>query len=120
MHSSAANRVESPVIEQQTMEECDHSYSSPPQAVAIPKVSNGPDQLMKRVANAGTVREVADKDTTGKIAVEGPLNTLNSSQGEHQQRQRLVKYDEYRPLPPRLLHSHSQAAEAGQGLPGMG
>ena len=97
MHSSAANRVESPVIEQQTYEECDHTYSSPPSAVVIKKISNIPDQHMKRVANAGTVRDAADKDTSGKIAVEGPLNTLNSSQGEHQQRQRLVKYDEYRP-----------------------
>ena len=97
MHRSAANRMESPVIEQQTNEECEHTYSSPPSAVAIQKISNQPDQHMKRIAVAGTVRGVADKDTTGKIAVEGPLNTLNSSQGEHQQRQRLVKYDEYRP-----------------------
>ena len=48
---------------------------------------------MKRVANTSTVRDDADKDTSGKIAVEGPLNTLNSSQGDLQQRQRLVKYD---------------------------
>lgn len=52
---------------------------------------------MKRVANAGAVRDVPDRETAGKIAVEGPLNTLNSSQGEHQQRQRLVKCDGYRP-----------------------